>query len=579
MSDMRILFVHGVGHKESRANCGWQLEWQTMVTDHLKKWGSTDTIIPDFLKYDQIFEDAGIGADDWAESLVDLAGSGIYHWFGDLFAGRRAFGDDIRWKAGMVAQWSADEDLRDKLRDALADDVTKFKPDIICAHSLGTLIAYDLFLQQPNMVQNRIFITLGSQIAHPCVRATFGGAYPRYIDGAKNWFHLYNPDDKVFTAPIAIHDERFEQITVTTHQNREPHDALNYFEDPNTDNLLWQRIALPMAVTPRSFTSWRAAKASKKPRALLVGINDYPDPANRLEGCVNDVYLMSSVLQEQGFQPENIRLVLNDRATAKEIMSRMEWLLEGATEESPRFFFYSGHGAQIPEYGQFDEVDHQDECLVAYDFDWTRDRAVTDDWFLQFYSQLPYTANFTAMFDCCHSGGMTRDGAARVRGLTPPDDIRHRALQWDKTSQMWLPRELGLSGRKLVKKKEKDAELYLGASGATKRLGRAVSLWSDAVTFEAAQRKYAAKGPYMPVLLEACQENEYSYEYRNGATTYGAFTYCLASILRMKRKKRQSAHFAPLLKEAAKQVEALGYQQHPVLACPADKKTAEFPKI
>jgi hypothetical protein len=36
-------------------------------------------------------------------------------------------------------------------------------------------------------------------------------------------------------------------------------------------------------------------------RALLVGINEYPDPSDRLEGCVNDVFLMSSLLQESGY--------------------------------------------------------------------------------------------------------------------------------------------------------------------------------------------------------------------------------------------------------------------------------------
>jgi hypothetical protein len=32
-------------------------------------------------------------------------------------------------------------------------------------------------------------------------------------------------------------------------------------------------------------------------------------------------------------------------------------------------------------------------------------------------------------------------------------------------------------------------------------------------------------GPYLPLIIEACQEKEFSYEYRDGATSYGAFTY------------------------------------------------------
>jgi len=71
-------------------------------------------------------------------------------------------------------------------------------------------------------------------------------------------------------------------------------------------------------------------------RALLVGINDYPDPQNRLEGCVNDVFLMSSVLQESGFDPDNIRVVLNERATRSAFWKRLDWLLDGAEDGDDR---------------------------------------------------------------------------------------------------------------------------------------------------------------------------------------------------------------------------------------------------
>ena len=55
------------------------------------------------------------------------------------------------------------------------------------------------------------------------------------------------------------------------------------------------------------------------------------------------------------------------------------------------FFFYAGHGAQIPSVGRDAEVDRSlDECLVPYDFDWSAARAITDDEFCALYSQLPY---------------------------------------------------------------------------------------------------------------------------------------------------------------------------------------------
>ena len=67
----------------------------------------------------------------------------------------------------------------------------------------------------------------------------------------------------------------------------------------------------------------------------------------------------------------------------------------------------------------------------SYDFDWTSARAITDKVFCELYAQLPYDSQFVAVLDCCHSGGMTRDGMPRIRGITAPDDIRHRAMKWD----------------------------------------------------------------------------------------------------------------------------------------------------
>lgn len=51
---------------------------------------------------------------------------------------------------------------------------------------------------------------------------------------------------------------------------------------------------------------------------------------------------MSSVLQESGFEPEDIRIVLNDRATTQGIMDRLHWLLDGVRDGDERMLFYSG---------------------------------------------------------------------------------------------------------------------------------------------------------------------------------------------------------------------------------------------
>jgi hypothetical protein len=79
---------------------------------------------------------------------------------------------------------------------------------------------------------------------------------------------------------------------------------------------------------------------------------------------VNDVFLMSSVLQERGFEADQIPTVLDDRATAVAIRERLHWLLDDALPGDERVLFYSGHGAQLPAYNASEIVDHVDECRL-----------------------------------------------------------------------------------------------------------------------------------------------------------------------------------------------------------------------
>jgi hypothetical protein len=278
------------------------------------------------------------------------------------------------------------------------------------------------------------------------------------------------------------------------------HDAVSYLTQPIVVNTLWRALAggpraraLGRSLGAFDRVTRRVGRVTR--RALLVGINDYPNPADRLEGCVNDVFLMSSVLQECGFSAEDIRVVLDDRATAKGVLERLGWLLEGVGPGDERVFYYSGHGAQIPNYGPALETDHYDECLVTHDFAWTTDTGLTDDRFYDLYSQLPYEARFVAIFDCCHSGGMTRDGGARVRGLNPPDDIRHRELRWDPSMKCGsggssVPRpDLGTRSRcarisgEPVRRESSAGPCRFGGWGAGTTTGRAGISGISAPTF------------------------------------------------------------------------------------------------
>jgi hypothetical protein len=167
-------------------------------------------------------------------------------------------------------------------------------------------------------------------------------------------------------------------------------------------------------------------------KALLVGLNAYPDPANTLRGCVNDVVQMSSLLQE-GFGFDNIRqirLLTDQRATTAAIKDRLRWLLDGASAGDVLVFHYSGHGAQVRDRHGDELDDGLDEIICPYDLDW--DEPFTDDDLQDCLSGLASGVNLTVVLDCCHSGTGLREivgdrpFAARSRCLAPPADIQHR---------------------------------------------------------------------------------------------------------------------------------------------------------
>ena len=61
-------------------------------------------------------------------------------------------------------------------------------------------------------------------------------------------------------------------------------------------------------------------------KALLIGINNYKY-INDLRGCINDITNMRDILINQyKFQPENISLLADHRATKEMILTRVKWL-------------------------------------------------------------------------------------------------------------------------------------------------------------------------------------------------------------------------------------------------------------
>jgi len=62
----------------------------------------------------------------------------------------------------------------------------------------------------------------------------------------------------------------------------------------------------------------------------------------------------------------------------------------------------------------------------------------------------------------------------------------------------------------------------------------------------------------MPIIFEACGEEQLSYEYRHGATSYGAFTFALAKNLRAARARPT---YQQLIDKTNHTLKSLSYDQ------------------
>ncbi|HEY9786647.1 MAG TPA: caspase family protein, partial [Candidatus Obscuribacterales bacterium] len=194
--------------------------------------------------------------------------------------------------------------------------------------------------------------------------------------------------------------------------------------------------------------------ASGKKFALLVGIDDY-DPYRQspddntvseddLKGCVNDVTDIRKLLTDKRYafrnDDEHIKVLTNRDATRDAIIQTFRsHLIENAKKHPDGIFVfhYSGHGATgVPDYSG-EEQDNSDECIVSSDRD-----AILDDELAglckELVDQTNSKANVTLIFDCCHSGTMSRNVSGdRVRQL-PAERL---ALEKIKKREQAKPRQ------------------------------------------------------------------------------------------------------------------------------------------
>ncbi len=158
---------------------------------------------------------------------------------------------------------------------------------------------------------------------------------------------------------------------------------------------------------------------------LLIGINEYPHVQGAtLSGCTNDVALIGSLLIDRFDFPENeenCTVLLNGEATRAAILAAFDRIAGRIEQDDVVVCFYAGHGSRIADPRR---PEHFIESIVPHDSGRgdTPNRDIydveIDRWVRRLNAKTPYV---TLIFDCCHSGSVTRDAFGEAARRIPAD--------------------------------------------------------------------------------------------------------------------------------------------------------------
>jgi hypothetical protein len=157
-------------------------------------------------------------------------------------------------------------------------------------------------------------------------------------------------------------------------------------------------------------------------RALLIGIDKYSPhenatikfDANRfslpdLDGCKNDILSIRSVLGKRyGFKENNITALQDQEASRENILKSIGDLLNKSWKNDIAVIYYAGHGSQL-QNSRSREADKKDETIVPADIWKEGIYDITDKQLAKYFNQfIDKEVKLTVIFDCCHSGSVSR---------------------------------------------------------------------------------------------------------------------------------------------------------------------------
>lgn len=253
--------------------------------------------------------------------------------------------------------------------------------------------------------------------------------------------------------------------------------------------------------------------------ALLVGVSRYPALSEKfqLKGPPNDVALMKRLLIEKFDFPDNedvIRILSeaegiknSSRLPTRENICREFTRLSKITQNGENVVvFMAGHGSQQPQNveDEYPEQDGLDQIFLPRDTGPWKDglegrgvqNCITDNEISKWLRQISAKgAHIWAIFDCCHSGDITRGVGETERYIPEGND------------------GLAIPESSIAKSNKKRGQSRLILDHGVMEVGRQDNL----------------------ALLYACQRNEKAVErnlpFSNSDSHYGLLTYCLNSVL------------------------------------------------
>ncbi|MCP4401649.1 MAG: caspase family protein, partial [bacterium] len=205
---------------------------------------------------------------------------------------------------------------------------------------------------------------------------------------------------------------------------------INTFPD-NEQPTNWEKgLVRSSSVIENSTRSIRIRRKTMQKKALCVGISEFRDrQVSPLPGCVNDAVLLANTLKTHyGFTTAGTRLLTNENATKAGIITRLNWLVEGAGSGDVLVFTIASHGTwTVDRSGDEDpgsNLQGRDEMLVPYDYG--KEQGLVDDEIGAILDKVPAGARLYCIIDTCHSGTATR---ALLNPFQAPSVLKNRFLR------------------------------------------------------------------------------------------------------------------------------------------------------